>query len=204
MNQRVLVVKGDGELERLERGCLENCNYELLAAGDAETALSILRRDRPDLVLLDLATLLGSGWDVTRVLCDVLDRAHRHTSEQMVIQVGELTLDLNGRRVEVDGHIVRLTPTEFALLRALAQDPGCALTRQELMHNGLGYNYEGLERTVDSHIKNFRQKLDRVARAVCLIETVFGVGYRLSLGDNASKAMTAAGSGRARQSAAVP
>jgi two-component system alkaline phosphatase synthesis response regulator PhoP len=74
---------------------------------------------------------------------------------------------------------VHLTRTEFALLQALAEQPGHALTRQELVENTLGYNYEGLERTVDSHIKNLRRKLD-AGGAANLVETVFGVGYRLA------------------------
>jgi len=75
---------------------------------------------------------------------------------------------------------VHLTPTEFALLRALAEQPGHTLTRQEMIEKGLGYNYEGLERTVDSHVKNLRQKLAEAGGASHLVETVFGVGYRLA------------------------
>ena len=81
--------------------------------------------------------------------------------------------------------MVNLTPTEFGLLQALAEHPGHALTRLELIENGLGYSYEGLERTVDSHIKNLRRKLDDAAEASMLVETVFGVGYRLSAGEGA-------------------
>jgi two-component system alkaline phosphatase synthesis response regulator PhoP len=65
-------------------------------------------------------------------------------------------------------------------LQALAQHPGHALTRLELIENGLGYSYEGLERTVDSHIKNLRRKLCEVGAADELVETVYGVGYRLA------------------------
>ena len=60
---------------------------------------------------------------------------------------------------------MHLTPTEFALLRALAEHPGHALTRLEMIEKGLGYSYEGLERTVDSHIKNLRRKLDEAGGA---------------------------------------
>jgi len=68
------------------------------------------------------------------------------------------------------------------LLQALAEHPGRALTRLELIEKGLGYSYEGLDRTVDSHIKNLRRKLDEmggVGLGSKLVETVFGVGYRL-------------------------
>jgi DNA-binding response OmpR family regulator len=81
----------------------------------------------------------------------------------------------------VNGELVKLTPTEFSLLRALAENPGHALTRLELIETGLGYSYEGLERTVDSHIKNLRRKLDNAGATPDLVETVFGVGYRLGM-----------------------
>jgi two-component system alkaline phosphatase synthesis response regulator PhoP len=51
-----------------------------------------------------------------------------------------------------------------------------------MIEEGLGYNYEGLERTVDSHVKNLRRKLDETGDAAYLIETVFGIGYRLARG----------------------
>jgi DNA-binding response OmpR family regulator len=54
-----------------------------------------------------------------------------------------------------------------------------------LIEKGLGYSYEGLERTVDSHVKNLRRKLDEVGGAAHAIETVFGVGYRLISGEGA-------------------
>jgi two-component system alkaline phosphatase synthesis response regulator PhoP len=79
----------------------------------------------------------------------------------------------------VAGQPVKLTPTEFNLLRALAEHPSHALTRMELIEQGLGYSYEGLERTVDTHIKNLRRKLVKAGAGEDLIETVFGVGYRL-------------------------
>jgi DNA-binding response OmpR family regulator len=64
----------------------------------------------------------------------------------------------------------------------LVKQPDRPLTRLELIELGLGYDYEGLERTVDSHIKNLRQKLDQAGGGglgTALVETVFGVGYRL-------------------------
>ena len=61
--------------------------------------------------------------------------------------------------------------------------PGHTLTRQEMIEKGLGYSYDGLERTVDSHIKNLRHRLDEAGGAAHLVETVFGVGYRLAGGD---------------------
>jgi two-component system, OmpR family, alkaline phosphatase synthesis response regulator PhoP len=110
----------------------------------------------------------------------VLRRVQGDISQPKVIQVGEVVIELDRHQVQVAGQLVHLTPTEFAFLRALAEHPGHTLTRLEIIEKGLGYNYEGLERTVDSHIKNLRRKLDDAGSGANLIETVFGVGYRLS------------------------
>ncbi|MGD9047546.1 MAG: response regulator transcription factor [Anaerolineae bacterium] len=109
----------------------------------------------------------------------VLRRAQGEPVPSRVIRVGGVVIDQDAHQVEVDGQPVQLTPTEFSLLRALAEHPGHALTRLELIEKGLGYSYEGLERTVDSHIKNLRRKLHRAGAKDDLIETVFGVGYRI-------------------------
>ena len=68
MTQRILVVDDDREIVRLVRAYLEKAGYEVLVAYDGETALHILRRERPDLVLLDLMLPDRDGWDVTRVV----------------------------------------------------------------------------------------------------------------------------------------
>jgi DNA-binding response OmpR family regulator len=112
----------------------------------------------------------------------VLRRAQGEPVSAKVLEAGPLRVDIERHETQVDGQPLDLTPTEFNLLQALAAHPGRALTRQELIENGLGYSYEGLDRTVDSHIKNLRHKLDEVGGAGLgseLVETVFGVGYRL-------------------------
>ena len=109
----------------------------------------------------------------------LLRRAQGKPALPCIIRVRGLTLDLDAHQVQVHGQPVSLTPTEFSLLRALAEYPGHALTRMELIETGLGYSYEGLDRTVDSHIKNLRRKLQDAGESRDLIETVFGVGYRL-------------------------
>lgn len=95
------------------------------------------------------------------------------------LQYGALVLDLDAHRATITGETIELTPTEFDLLALLLRNPGHAFTRTELIEQGLGYAYEGLERTMDSHIKNLRKKIERDSAAPPLIETVYGVGYRL-------------------------
>jgi two-component system alkaline phosphatase synthesis response regulator PhoP len=99
-----------------------------------------------------------------------------------VLQSGSLRLDLDQRTLSVEGEPVDLTRTEFAILSALMANPNYAFTREELVEKALGYSYDGLERTLDSHIKNLRKKIGDDPAQPRYIETVFGVGYRFREG----------------------
>jgi two-component system alkaline phosphatase synthesis response regulator PhoP len=95
-------------------------------------------------------------------------------------RVGDLCLDPARHEVTLNSRLLDLTPTEFNLLRVMIENPGYAFTRSELIQRGLGYEYEGMERSLDSHIKNLRQKLGDDPKKPRFIETVYGVGYKLS------------------------
>ncbi len=99
---------------------------------------------------------------------------------QRRLEVGPLTLDPMAHEVRKEGRLVELTPSEFDILHLFMRHPGRAFTRAQIIDQGLGYEYAGLERTVDSHIKNLRRKLEDDPHHPQLIETVFGVGYRLN------------------------
>jgi DNA-binding response OmpR family regulator len=114
----------------------------------------------------------------------VLRRAQREPFAARVIRAGELMVDVDAHRVEVQGQAVHLTPNEFGLLQALAEHRGHALIRLEMIERGLGYSYEGMERTVDSHIRHLRRKLADAGASTDPIETMFGVGYRLAGSDS--------------------
>jgi two-component system alkaline phosphatase synthesis response regulator PhoP len=96
------------------------------------------------------------------------------------VQIGRLRIDPAGHRVELGSAPVQLTPSEFAILYLMMRHPGRAFSRAQLVEEALGYDYPGLERTVDSHIKNLRRKLDAQPEQPSRIETVFGVGYRFN------------------------
>jgi len=228
ITQRILVVDDDRGIVRLVRAYLEQAGFQVLTAYDGETALHTLRRERPDLVVLDLMLPDRDGWDITRVVRG--DRALAKTPiimltarvedadkivglelgaddyvtkpfnprevvarvrsvlrrsgsggevQRRVLQVGSLLMDLDRHEVLVNGQPLELTPTEFALLRMLMENPGYAFTRMELIEQGLGYEYEGMERTLDSHIKNLRKKIEPDPGEPVYIQTVYGVGYRL-------------------------
>lgn len=90
--------------------------------------------------------------------------------------VGSLEIDVDGHSVTLANAPVHLTPNEFTLLACLARRPGQTLTREQLMDELYGMAGVGLDRSIDSHIKNLRRKLEG---AHLVIETVYGIGYRL-------------------------
>ena len=97
-----------------------------------------------------------------------------------LLQVAGLQLDVGRREVRVGDREVELTPTEFDLLRTLMENPGYVFTRDELLEKGLGYAYSGMGRTLDTHIKNLRHKIEPDPHEPAYIQTVYGVGYRLA------------------------
>jgi DNA-binding response OmpR family regulator len=93
---------------------------------------------------------------------------------------GDVIFEVSARRCVIGDQTVPLTPTEFALLQVLVKHPGQVLSRTQLLeaaHLGI---YDGVERTVDVHIHNLRQKLERDPAHPRHILTVFGAGYRLT------------------------
>lgn len=227
--QRILVVDDDKEIVRVLRAYLEQSGYEVFTAHDGGTALHILTRERPDLIVLDLMLPDRDGLDITRVVraepalarvyvlmltarvedadkvvgleigADdyvtkpfsprevvarvraALRRIQLDTDQAVpqVLRYDKLALDTARRRVTLDDHVLNLTPTEFNLLAELMRRPGIPITRAELVQKRLGYDYESLERTLDTHVRNLRKKIEPDPRCPVYIQTVYGIGYRL-------------------------
>lgn len=95
-----------------------------------------------------------------------------------VLEVGDLEIDKEAHVVRQAGQVLELTPTEFSLLVTMANQPGRAFSRLQLLEVIQGVAYEGYERSIDAHIKNLRAKLGDDSRHPHYIETVFGIGYR--------------------------
>ncbi|MCB9421574.1 MAG: response regulator transcription factor [Ardenticatenaceae bacterium] len=229
MKQRILVVDDDKEVVRLMQAYLERAGFEVLVAYDGDTAVHALRREKPDLALLDLMLPGKDGWEITRLMRSDANLAHipiimltarvedtdkivglemgaddyvtkpynprevvarvrarlrsHEPAHPALLQAGELALDVGRREVMVNGRVIDLTPTEFNLLHALMEQTGYVFTRSELIRKGLGTDYEGIDRTLDSHIRNLRRKIEPDPKNPTYVQTIYGVGYRLAGGE---------------------
>jgi two-component system alkaline phosphatase synthesis response regulator PhoP len=103
-----------------------------------------------------------------------------HHSPANVLQIDHIKLDVGLRELRVKGELVELTPTEFKLLHILMQNQGHTLMREELLEKALGYAYEGMGRTLDTHIRNLRQKIEPDPKRPIYIQTIYSVGYRFA------------------------
>jgi two-component system alkaline phosphatase synthesis response regulator PhoP len=206
---KILVIDDEANILRLVRDYLEQAGYRVLTASRAETGLHILRRESPDLLVLDLGLPDRDGWDLTRqVRTDrqlsslpiIMLTARVDESDRIIglelgaddyitkpfnprevvarvravlrrpkspqpgfsrrISIADLTLDVGEHALTVRGEGVELTPTEFELLALFMENPGHTYTREELLEKTLGYSYEGTGRTLDSHIRNLRHKIE--------------------------------------------
>lgn len=226
---RILVVDDEPEIVRAVKAYLEQAGFAVLTAYDGESALHTIRRDHPDLAVLDVMLPDRDGWEITRrvradpglrALPIILLTARIDDTDKIVglelgaddyitkpfnprevvarvrallrrerlirdaavaetLQLGGLLLDLGRRELLLDGRPVPLTPTEFALLDTLMRHPGQAFSRSELIERALGTDYEGLDRTLDSHIRNLRRKIEPEPKQPTYIQTVFATGYRM-------------------------
>jgi two-component system, OmpR family, alkaline phosphatase synthesis response regulator PhoP len=109
----------------------------------------------------------------------ILRRATGKLTTSHILEVDGLRLDTDSRTVNIYGRPADLTPAEYTLLKTLMQNVNHVFTRSELIELAFGYSYESLERTLDTHIKNLRKKIEHNPAEPRYIETVYGVGYRL-------------------------
>ncbi|WP_419661770.1 two component system response regulator [Desulfosarcina variabilis str. Montpellier] len=110
----------------------------------------------------------------------VLRRA-RPSDVPQRLTLGPIVLDENTRQVTIEGSPLILTPSEFGLLNVMIASPERVFSRGELLDRVQGYRFEGYDRTIDSHIKNLRKKISELLPGKDVIQTIYGVGYKLSV-----------------------
>ena len=219
----ILVVDDEPKIVRLARDYLEKNGFRVLTAGDGQSALTTARREKPDLVILDLMLPQIDGREVCRILrreSDVpiimltalseeidqvtgleigaddyitkpfsvralvarvralLRRTRGEVKAPSIIRAGGLEIDSEKYLVTFNGSPIKLTPNEFKILHLLAGRPGQTHTREGLLDDLHG-TASSMDRSVDSHIKNLRKKLE-AASGDPMIETVYGIGYRFT------------------------
>jgi len=109
----------------------------------------------------------------------VLRRVYAPPTDKTLVS-GEISLIPETHQVLVGGHEIKLTPCEYNLLKTLLNHPNRIFSRNELTNTVQGYDFEGYERTIDSHIKNLRKKIAGYLPDQEVISTVYGVGYKLN------------------------
>jgi len=110
----------------------------------------------------------------------VLRRYEGDRAEIDRIISGDIEIDLKTRELKVAERNIELTPTEFDLLAYLARHPGQVFTRLQLLREVQGYTYDSFARTIDTHVKNLRRKIEEDPKSPRYILTVHGVGYRFA------------------------
>jgi DNA-binding response OmpR family regulator len=116
--------------------------------------------------------------NLRRVEVDKKQIAGSTQKESLVI--GGLWIEPDKHKVTVDGDAISLTPKEFELLHLFARNPGKAFSRDELLEKVWGYQFEGYDHTVNSHINRLRNKIEEDPSEPRYLKTVWGVGYRLA------------------------
>ncbi len=225
MNELILVVDDEPKIVKLARDYLEKAGFQVLTAGDGNTALAMARAEKPDLIVLDLMLPGMDGLDVCRAIrresdvpivmltarveetdqvtglelgADdyitkpfspralvarvraVLRRVRGGVHQPGIVRVGDLEIDLKGHRVQRGAEEIHLTRLEFNILAALAQHPGQAFTRAQLLDRLHGVAYDGYDRSIDAHVKNLRRKLEPDPSQPRYVLTVYGIGYKFN------------------------
>jgi two-component system alkaline phosphatase synthesis response regulator PhoP len=107
-----------------------------------------------------------------------LRRAKGQMGPPTVLRAADVELDTDSLAATVAGQPVDLTPTEFQVLATLVRQPGRIFSREQLLEAVHGIAFDGYDRSVDSHVKNLRRKIETDPRQPRYIQTVYGVGYR--------------------------
>ncbi|MEM7421026.1 MAG: response regulator transcription factor [Pseudomonadota bacterium] len=188
-------------LDRIERLVLQNPDSWIMAVDGQQ--LTNVSADEADYFEVGVDDYLGGAFNervfVARIRSHMrrsmpsLDTSLQKNADNS-IQAGPFKVDLRYHSVTLNGQALSLTAREFTLINYLCRHPNQVFSRNQLLSDVWGYNHEGYEHTVNTHINRLRNKLDNVAsidNGAQLVETVWGVGYKLNLTGYVDKALSA-------------
>jgi two-component system alkaline phosphatase synthesis response regulator PhoP len=171
--QRILVVDDEEDLLELISYNLSKEGYRVTTAASGEEAMREARSNPPDLIVLDLLLPSVDGLEVCKLLKS--DTRTKHVPIVMLTAKGEEADVVSGLELGADDYITKPFSPRFRLLHFLAQRPGWAFSRTQIVDAVKGDDYPVTERSVDVQVAGLRKKLGTYGE---YIETVRGVGYR--------------------------
>ncbi len=227
--KKILIIEDEPNIRELILYNLKTNGYDGIASEDGIMGITMVHREKPDLILLDIMLPGKTGYEICKELRDegnntpiimitakteetdkvkgleygaddyiskpfgirelmarikaVLRRyeatADLGGSNDTVISVGDLSINVECHEVKLGEHSIELTLKEFELLRYLVENRGHVFTRDQLLNSVWGIDYAGETRTVDVHIRHLRQKLSDGDREEQYIETIRGKGYKV-------------------------
>jgi len=224
--KHILIVEDEQKIAKLIGDYLEMAGYKTSRLERGDKVIPFIKRERPDLILLDIMLPGMEGTDVCReirkfadipiimitarveeidrllglelgaddYICKpfsprevvarvkaVMRRAFPRPDAKRRLNAGPLTLEEDTHQVLIDDYNLNLTPSEFGLLSVFMSYPNRVFSRSELLDKVQGYQFEGYDRTIDSHVKNLRKKIAEKIPDMEIISTVYGVGYKFNL-----------------------
>jgi len=222
--KHILVVEDEEKIAGLLCDYLKEAGFRTSTQSNGDRVISQIKKDPPDLILLDIMLpgkdgmelcreirqfsdiaiimttarveeidrLLGLELGADDYICKpfsprevvarvkaVFRRMHAEPRAHHLV-VGPISLDEETHQVMIDKNVLNLTPNEFGLLKIMMSRPNRVFSRSELINRVQGYDFEGYDRTIDTHIKNLRKKIARRLPGQEIISTVYGVGYKFN------------------------
>jgi len=222
----ILIVEDEKKLADLLRDYLNQAGFSVSQMDTGNTVVEQVRRNTPDLILLDIMLPGKDGLTIARELrtfsrvpiimvtarVEEVDRLAglefgaddyickpfsprevvarikavlRRSAgdlENHELKAGPIILFTQTHRVTIKGEELSLTPIEFKLLQVMISRPERVFSRNDLVALVQGYDFQGYERTIDTHVKNLRKKIAELLTEQSVIKTVYGVGYKFSIG----------------------
>ena len=225
ISRHILVVEDEKKIANLLCDYLKEAGFRTSTQDNGNRVISQVKKDAPDLILLDVMLpgkdgmelcreirqvsnipiimitarveeidrLLGLELGADDYICKpfsprevvarvktVFRRVHAEPQTNNLV-VGSISLDDESHQVMIGNQVLNLTPNEFGLLKIMMSRPNRVFSRSELINRVQGYGFEGYDRTIDTHIKNLRKKIDRQLPGQEIISTVYGIGYKFSV-----------------------